>query len=297
MKKLGWFVIILVVGIVVFRIVQKSCDTGEVAKTEVPTEVVVEEVKLGDIEQILEYTGNVTGQEQVTVYPIEETGRLIKYLVKEGDRVSKGNVIALVDRSIKGLEFQSAKIASPISGTVAMLFLDRGAVVSPQIPIAMIADMDKVKIEIQVVEKELPGVTKGQLARVWADAYPNKVFTGKLTELSPAVNPLSKTAKGRIIVENPGHLLKPGMFARVELIVNEHKNVMVVSNKAVLEKEGKEIVFVDTDNIARLKEVETGFKDENQTEIVGGIELGESIVVFGNYGLRDGMKITVKDEE
>lgn len=297
MKKIGWIAIIVIVGIIIFRVVQKFRKTEEKAVKEVPMEVVIENVEKGDIAQILEYTGNIAGQEQVQVHPIEETGRLIKYLVKEGNRVSKGDVIALVDRSIKGMEFQSAKITSPISGTVAMLFLDKGAMIAPQIPIAMIANMDKVKVAIQIIEKELPRIKKGQFARAKVDAYPDKTFTGRLTELSPAVNPLSKTAKGEIIINNPRHLLKPGMFARVELIVDEHKGVLVVPNKAVLKRENKEIVFTGAGGIAKQKEVKTGFKDENYTEIISGLELGEPVIVLGNYGLRDGAKIRVKSRE
>ncbi len=291
MKKLVWFIIIVAVGIVVFRIVKKVRKVEEQTKAEVPMEVVIENVQKGNIAQILKYTGNIVGQEQVQVHPIEETGRLIKYLVKEGDRISKGDVIALVDRSIKGLNFQPAKITSPISGTVAMLFLDKGAMIAPQIPIAMIANISKVKVEIQVVEKEFTKIKKGQFAKIKVDAYPNKIFTGKLTEFSPAVNPLSKTAKCEILVNNPQHLLKPGMFARVELVVDEHKDILIVPNKTVLQRKDKEIVFVSIENIAKIKEVKTGFKDENYTEIINGLELGESIVVLGNYELKDSSKI------
>ncbi len=297
MKKLGWIAIIVIVGIIIFRVVQKFRKTEEKAIKEVPMEVVIENAEKGDIAQILEYTGDIAGQEQVQVHPIEETGRLIKYLVKEGNKVKKGDVIALVDRSIKGMEFQSAKITSPISGTVAMLFLDKGAMVAPQIPIAMIANINRVKVEIQIVEKELTRIKKGQSARAKVDAYPDKTFAGRLTELSPAINPLSKTAKGEIIIKNPGHLLKPGMFARVELIVDKHKDVLVVPNKAVLKQEDKEIVFVDAGSIARERKVKTGFKDKNYTEIISGLELGEPVIVLGNYGLIDGAKIRVKAKE
>ena len=193
------------------------------------------------------------------------------------------------------MEFQPAKITSPISGTVAMLFLDRGAIVSPQIPIAIIAQTDKVKVEIQIVEKDIPKVKKGQPARIRVDAYPEEIFIGNLEELSSAVNPLSKTLKGKIIITNQLYLLKPGMFARVELIIAEHKGKLVVPNKAVLKREGREIIFTDIGGTAKLKEVETGFKDETHTEIINGLEENERVIVLGNYGLRDEAKIKVKE--
>jgi len=295
MKKLGWITVVVIVGAIACRIVQYF-KTGEPVKsvTEVATEVVIEEVRRDYIAQTLSYTGNIAGEEQVTVHPIEETGRLIKYLVKEGDVVKKGQVIALVDRSIKGMEFQSAKITSPISGNVGMLFLDKGAMVAPQTPIAMIADIDRIKVKIQVVERDLPKVHKGQSAVITVNAYPDKKFQGKLKQLSPFVNPMTKASKGEIIVPNQEHLLKPGMFTRVELIIEEHTNTIVVPEKTVIEKDGKRVVFVLKEEYAEMREVETGIENEGSIEILKGLKIGEKVITLGNYGLRDGAKVRVK---
>lgn len=295
MKKLGWIIVVVIVGIIVFRIVQHF-KTGESAKsvTEVATEVLIEEVKMGVIANTLSYTGNIAGEEQVTVYPIEETGRLIKYLVKEGDIAKKGQVIALVDRSIKGMEFQSAKITTPISGTVGMLFLDKGAMVAPQVPIAMIANIDKIKIKIGVTERDLPKVQKGESAVITVDAYPDKKFQGELKQISPFINPLTKTAEGEIIVPNQEHLLKPGMFARVELIIEEHTNTIVVPEKAVIERDDKRVIFVLKEDHAEMREVETGIESEGSIEVLKGLKIGEKVITLGNYGLRDNAKVRVK---
>lgn len=292
MKKLGWFIVVVIVGVIAFRIVQQSIQKPpEKTRTEVPTEVVVEKVEKGDIAQTLAYTGNIAGQEQVTVHPIEETGRLIKYLVREGDKVSKGDVIALVDRSIKGMEFQPAKITSPISGTVGMLFLDKGAMVAPQIPIAIIADIDKIKVKIKVIERDLPKVHKGKSAVITVDAYPDKKFQGKLKQISPFINPMTKAAEGEIVVPNPGHLLKPGMFARMSLIVDEHRGVIVVPSKGIIKRGEKQIVFIANGDRAKEIEVETGFSEGDRVEITKGLKEGDKLIVLGNYGLRDGAKI------
>lgn len=295
MKKLGWLIVVVIVGFIAFRIVQQF-KTREPMKsvTEVATEVVIEEVRRGYIAQTLSYTGNIAGEEQVTVHPIEETGRLIKYLVREGDVVKKGQVIALVDRSIKGMEYRDAKITSPISGTVGMLFLDKGAMVAPQIPIAMIADINRVKIKIQVIEKDLAKVHKGQSVVITMDAYPGEKFRGKLEQLSPFVDPMTRTVEGEIIVPNPGHLLKPGMFARIELITEEHTNTIVVPEKTVIEKDGERVVFVLKGEHAEIREVETGIENKRSIEILKGLKIGEKVIILGNYGLQNGAKVRIK---
>lgn len=297
MRKVVWWIIaVIAVALVSFRALQHARPPVERVSEEIPLEVVVEQVTRGDVARTISFTGNIVGQEQVNVHPVEETGRLIRYLVKEGDRVSRGSAIALVDRSIKGMEFKPAEIASPISGVVGMLYLDKGAVVSPQIPVAMIVDMDKVKVEIRVVERDLPAVRTGQRAEVRVDAYQDTVFHGELTRLTPVVDPLSKTAKGEIVINNPRRLLKPGGFAKVNLIVEEHKDVLVVPEKAVLTRAGKQIVFLATGDLAKEVEVRTGLTQRGETEIVSGLEGGESVIALGNYGLRDGAKIVKMQE-
>ena len=301
MKKLVWIIIlVIVIGGIAFRIVQELKEREVLEPiAEVPTEVVIEEVRRGDIAKTISYTGNITGEEQVTIHPIEETGRLIKYLVKEGDEVEKGDEIALVDRSIKGMEFQPARITSPISGVVGMLLLDKGASIAPQIPIAMIADIDRVKIEIQIIESDLTRVHRGQSAVIRVTTYSDKEFQGRLETISPFVNPVTRRAEGEIVVPNLGHLLRPGMFATVELIVEESKDVLIVPNRAVLNREGREIVFVadSLGAIAVLREVETGFIDENRTEIISGLREGEPVIVLGNFGLREGAKIRINHKD
>jgi multidrug efflux pump subunit AcrA (membrane-fusion protein) len=291
-KGIFWIIVIVIIGIVVFRITQRF-KTKESVKSvaRAPTEVVIEEVKRGDIAQTLSYTGTIAGKEQVTVYPIEETGRLIKYMVKEGDKVKKGDVIALVDRSIKGMEFKSARVISPISGIVGMLFLDPGSPVAPQIPVAMIANINRVKVKISVVEKDLSRIHKGQLAMLTVDAYPEKKFEGKLTKLSPFVDPMTKASEGEIIAENPGWLLKPGMFVRIKLVTSEHKNVIVVPSKGILKRGEKKLAFIAQRDKTREIEVETGFSEGDKVEVTKGLNEGDKLIVLGNYGLRDGGRI------
>ena len=299
MKKwLLWLILTIIIALIIFRITQFQMHKGkEVMANEVPTVVAVQKVERDSIVKTVSYAGNIVGEEQVNVYPMEETGRLIKYLVREGDRVSKGSVIAIVDRSIKGLNFQPARITSPISGIVCMLFLDKGATVAPQIPLAMISNINKVKVEIQIPEDDLLTVKKGQLAKVKVDLYPDTIFTGILRKITPVINPLSRTAKGEIVIKNPEQLLKPGMFARVEVIVEKHKNTFVVPEKAVLTMDNKKIVFVVNGNIAEKLEVKTGLKSNGKVEIIKGLKEGEQVIVTGNYGLVDGAKIKVRNRK
>ncbi|MBI4723164.1 MAG: efflux RND transporter periplasmic adaptor subunit [Candidatus Stahlbacteria bacterium] len=295
MKKLIWSIIIIIVAVIIIRIIYKPKKLTEKIREEIPTEVVVEEVRMGKITKTISYTGNIVGREQINVLPIEETGKLMQYLVKEGDKVLRGDTIALIDRSMKGLDFKPAIITSPISGVIGMVYLDEGATVSPAIPVVMVANIDIVKVEVNVPENDIKHIKRGMKANITVASYSDELFVGELRKLSPVLNQMSRSAKATITISNFNHKLKPGMYANVDLVIEEHKNAIVVPEKTVIEKEGKKVVFVLNGEYAEMKEVETGLEDSGFVEILAGLNLGEKIITLGNYGLTDKAKVTIKN--
>ncbi|OPX28310.1 MAG: hypothetical protein B1H08_06105, partial [Candidatus Omnitrophica bacterium 4484_171] len=188
------------------------------------------------VQEILKFTGDIEGKDQVQVYP-KVTGKLIEYKVQEGKPIEKQDVIALIDRDVTGFKFEPAPVEAPISGVVAKTYFDQGDSVSPQIPIAVVADMDEVKVKIEVTEVDYPKVKLGQMARIKVDAYPDKEFEGKLSKLSALVSPQTRTATAEITIPNPEHFLVPGMFARISLLAGKHK-ALVVPRDAILRLPG-----------------------------------------------------------
>jgi len=249
----------------------------------------------GDIEEIISLNGDIRGLREVDVYT-RVSGKLIKKIKEEGDSVEKGEIVALIDRDEPALGFTKAEVKSPIEGTVIRYYVDVGDSVipqepMPQEPVLNIAYMDKVKIVVNVGEKDIAKLRKGEKVRVSVDAYPEENFLGRVVKVAPAVDPRSRKLKVELEIENKDHRLKPGMFADVEIVYNEHSNVLVVPRIAVLEKEGRTILFTVDDDSAKLREVKTGISDEEKIEIVEGLSEGESVVIEGNYGLIDGAKV------
>ena len=295
MKKRGIIlgvVVLIVILIIVGRMVASKRGTRTVSIEEgVPVEVV--KVIKGDLKETVSYTGDIEAKERIEVYP-RVSGKIIKKKVVEGDRIRKGQTIALIDRDEPGFKFEPAPVDSLLAGIVGRVYVDLGARVTPQTPIALIVDMDNIRVKIDIIEKDIPKVRKGQKAQIKVDAYPEKVFTGKVWKISPVVDLESRTAPVEILIPNPKHLLEPGMFARVEIITREHKDTLVVPPKAVLEREGKRTVFIVEESRALLKEVETGLNNENNIEIVKGLNEGEEVIIEGNYGLTDGAKVKME---
>jgi multidrug efflux pump subunit AcrA (membrane-fusion protein) len=290
MKKIGILILVLAVSLLGCG-KKKEEETGKVV---IPVKTV--ELRKGNIKQVLSFSGNLKAEEEVNVYS-KVSGKLAENRVEVGDKVKKGETIAIVDRDETGFKFEPAPVSSPLKGTVGKIYLDKGASVLPNIPLALIINMDRVKVKIDISERYLLLISKGQIAEVRVDAYPEELFSGKVSRVSPLVNPGSRTAPVEISMANPGHRLKSGMFARVNIAVKEHKDVLTLPRRAILEKGEKKMVFVVEGALARKREVQTGIIRKERVEITGGLKEGERIVIEGNYGLKDGMSVKKQESE
>lgn len=256
------------------------------------TPVRVTEVKLGDLKEELFYVGDIQAQDKAEVYP-KVTGKLIENKVKEGDEVEKGDTIAMIDRDEIGFEFEPAPVVSPINGTVGRVYLDRGNQVSPQVQIAVIVNIDNVKVKIDVTEKDLPKLKIGQAVILKVDAYPDREFKGEVDRISPVLDIWSRTAPVEIVVPNPDGLLKPGMFARVWLVVKESLQVPYILKDAVIKKENGYYVFTVKENKAHISKITLGLEQDNNIEVTSGVKPGELVVVMGQSGLEEGTPVRV----
>lgn len=298
-KKVIWIVVIVLIIGIGYRVMTKKENvdrkTGGVGEGIIP--VAIQEVKAGDLELILSFVGDIKGEDQVTVYS-EATGRLSRYLVEEGTWVKKDQVIALVDRAVTGMEFEEAKVKSPLSGTVGRLYLDKGSTISLETPVALIARMDKVKVEFSIPEKDMMKVYKEQQARVKVDAYRNRTFNGKVTRLSPVVDPVTRSAYTEVTLSNPDHSLKPGMFAEIDIVVVSSKGAVVVPKEAILEDSDAKssFVFVVEGGSAVKKVLETGISQQGLVEVKSGLTFGEKMVVTGQHYLKDGDRVEVVEQ-
>ncbi len=189
-------------------------------------------------------------------------------------------------------------ISSPMNGIVIQRFIDPGelttdASMAKNAPLLAINNLDSVKVKVAVGEKELREVKIGQLVRVKIDAYPNKTFSGKINKIAPLVDPLSRTTELEIKVNNRDYLLKKGMFARVEIIVQKKDDALLIPSEALLEEGDKKTVFVVDNNRVYTRELKIGLEDSEKIEILGGLTEGEQVIIIGTHRLKDGSKVKV----
>lgn len=279
---------------------EKAKSAKETKDTKIS--VRVEKVRLQDIARTLEYIGNVKAEAEVMVYP-KVSGKIIEKIKEDGSAVDKGDIIAYIDRDETGLKFEKAPVESPIKGTVGRVFVDIGSQVTAQTlagaqtAVAMIVDMDTMKIDLDIPEIYLPRVSLGQQAAISFDAYPGEIFTGVLTKISPVLNLLNRAAPVEIQIDNKDHRLKSGMFARVIIVIEEHKQVPVVIKEALIGKDPELYVYVAENEKALLKKVTVGIRSGENVEITSGLTEGDLVVVMGQQRLYDNAPVRVEMDE
>lgn len=291
-------VILLFIGTGIYRYLQRSPEIVplQIESSFMPVEISL--VRKGYIEGTNIFTGIIKGEEETIVYP-EVMGKLLYYTVKEGEYVRKNDTIALLDRSQPGLEYEPAKVRAPLEGIVARTYLDIGNVASPQVPVALIVKMDKVKIQLNISEKDIFKIKIGQIAKVWVDTYPQEIFTGEITRISSIIDPLTGMALAEVTLDNPGHLLKPGMFAKVEVIIEKKDNVVIIDKSAILKdlEKGIDYVFVvNSQNEAEKRNLILGLEGEEEVEVISGLKENERLVINGQNYLVDGEKVKIVGE-
>ena len=180
-------------------------------------------------------------------------------------------------------------IRAPISGVVAAKRKWTGEKTSSGAHvIATILQTETVYAEVEINEKKIGKVKIGQQAGVRADAYPDTAFEGNVHSISPTVEPTSRTVKVKVKVPNPNQLLKPGMFVRVDIFLARRGEVLMVPSAALFkDKDNRIMVFVVVDNIAFLRQVQTGGRKENSVIIKAGLKEGELVVVEGQRQLKN----------
>ncbi|MDR0451924.1 MAG: efflux RND transporter periplasmic adaptor subunit [Treponema sp.] len=257
------------------------------------TTVRTTEVALGTIENSVVINGDVLAAGQVTIYPTV-AGKLTELRFQVGDRVSRGQAVAAVDPSRPGEVFSQSPVISTISGTVLQAPLHSGDTVGTGTPVYVIGDLSVLEVETFVPERYANAARRGLTALVSLEALPGESFPATVYEVSPVLDPASRTLRIRLRFDRPDERIRAGMFATVSLVTSARRDVPVIPRSSVINTYGSWIVFiVDHDNIARRKVITLGLENETSVEVLSGIETGDRLVSTGQNFLSDGDPVRI----
>jgi RND family efflux transporter MFP subunit len=187
---------------------------------------------------------------------------------------------------------------APFSGIIASKNAETGDVINPMMGgfspnsgVLTLMDFSSVKIEIDVSQRDIGRIHKGQRALLEVSAFPGKVFTGRVARVNMTADPMNRKFKVEVIADNPDLILRPNTFGEITLEISTHEDALVIPQKAVLEN--KFVFVVQEDNVVQKREVSIGLQNTDMLEVLEGLSEGERVVVEGNFGLEDGIVIEI----
>ena len=268
-----------------------------------------ENAEVRTLQAYIAVNANIVSGNQVTVMP-DTNGRLASMRVGLGNLVQRGQLLAEVDPSRPGSVFSMSPVYAPVSGRVITVPQPVGSSVSTATPLMTLAVDGFIEIEALIPEREVGRLRTGLAAEISLEAFPGETFAARVTQVSPVVDPVSRTMKITMHFDRSDGRIRPGMFARVRLNTRTYENVVSIPQEAIVEHRGRTVVYVlyvsQTDDErdyyngapagtprVELREVSVGVTVNREVEIRSGLEAGEAVVIQGQQLLTDGAPVRV----
>jgi len=188
-----------------------------------------------------------------------------------------------------------ARIVAPFSGIITKRFLDPGALVTANsATLFTLMNLDRVKVIVNVPEGNIQSVYQVRTAQVTLVAVPGKVFQGIVTRFSDALDLTTRTMAIQIEIDNSDHIIKPGMFASVQMTIAERKDAVTVPTNAILKDDSGQYIFALDESRAKRIRVKTGMELLERTEILSGLTGNEAIITVGQQFVRDSGQVNIR---
>lgn len=183
------------------------------------------------------------------------------------------------------------RIVAPFSGTVGLRHVSPGAYIQPGQDLVNLEDIDPIKVEFKLSERYATAIAVGRQVEVLVDALPGTRFGGEIYAINPRLDPRTRAFSLRARVANKEGVLRPGMFGRVNLIVDRRENAITVPEEAIWPQGDRAYVYRIINDKAALTGVELGERFDGKVEIRSGLEVAETIVTSGHMKIRDGSAV------
>ncbi|MBN2324008.1 MAG: efflux RND transporter periplasmic adaptor subunit [Spirochaetes bacterium] len=244
------------------------------------------------LENYIKLNGDVAAETTIYVYP-DISGKVTDITVRVGEAVKEGQTVAVVDPSKPGSRYAKSPVTASISGIVTAIPVMHGAAVSSSVPIVELGSLERLRVETFVPERFVGKIKVGRSALLSFDAYPGLTFQARVAEMSPALDPVSRSMEIKLEFDDPKRQVKAGMFAEIRLVTEVRSNALTVPADSVINRGGRQVVFVLEGSNATEREVVSGISVDGMTEIVSGLSVDEMVVIRGQTLLDDGAKVRV----
>ena len=261
-------------------------------------------VKAGDILFELDKSGAQSQfyQAQAAYLNAQKNFERMQNLLKEGAVSQQAFDGVQTQYEVAKANFDAARstveITSPLSGIVTAINVNIGDLANPQMPMATVANIGRMKAKFNVGELDVPSFYVGQSVEVYSEIKPDIVHqTGKVFQLSKSANVQSRTFEMQAIFPNTSDKwFKPGMFCRVKANMKTQKNALTIPMVAVVKIDNADGVYIINGDQAHFQPVETGISDGTFVEIKSGLKEGDNIVTLGMSNLKNGTVVIITNK-
>ena len=192
---------------------------------------------------------------------------------------------------------EECRVSAPISGIVTQKGIHVGELTSPTQLAFVIMNMDSVKVEADLPEEIFSSIRRGSDGIITLDALAGNTFTGTITKIYPTIDPLSRTFKVTITLNNPALLLRSGMTARSKVVQKAREAALCAPKPSLVQAQQGYIVYIIKNDTVIKTPVKVGLEGDSVFEIIKGVSQGDKVVTRGLAGLRDGMGVRIFETE
>lgn len=193
-----------------------------------------------------------------------------------------------------GIKKDDTELKAPIEGTITKRSLDPGSLAGVGQSVLTIEYLNWLYVTASLSVDEAQRVRKGQTVKISFDSLPGQSISGTVSDINLAADPRSRQFTIRIRVENPTRQLRPGMFARLNLVVSSINAAVAVPSAALKNgPDGTTVTVIDADDKAAVRPVKVGRRSNEFVEIISGLSAGDQVVTLSYAPVKDGQKVSI----
>ena len=251
-------------------------------------------VQLNNQQAQADYQTAVTGY-QLALQKYNRSKNLVNEAISRQDFaiIQAGVATAESDVQSKLADLNAKRITAPFSGVLGAFQVQTGDYVKDGDPLVTLVNTTQLRADYNIPEQNLAELKAGQLVTIKTSAYPNQVFYGTVSFISPIVSPDSRMVAVQALIDNSKGPLLPGMFVRLSEQLGLIKNAVIIPASAIsADIKGYYVFKVEGTKVAQTY-ITTGMQVGAKTQVLNGLQVGDTIVIAGQQKLQDGSMITV----
>lgn len=195
------------------------------------------------------------------------------------------------------IELEHAIIGAPFAGYVSEVVVDRSDFVNKGDVVVRIVSLDRLRLEMDVLETEIRHIRLGARAEIALAALPMKTVSGRVVSVNPTIDTERRTCRVLVEIENPDRAVRPGMFADVRVEAARYEDRLLVPREALLTRDDRKVVFAYESGRAKWRYVETGEETDDMVEVREGLAARDTLITAGHFNLTHNAQVIVVNEE